>query len=103
MTNKKFYQQTFSQLSSSAEIRWEEMERKSVKKNRGKRFLVPAAVLCLLAGFSTVAVANGWFGLRDLELSEEVTVTQPDGMEATVTVPTGLISLQGYHESPEKR
>ena len=68
----------------------------------GKRLLVPAAVLCLLAAFSTVAVANGWFGLRDLELSEEVTVTQPDGTETTVTVPTGLISLQGYNESPEK-
>ena len=102
MTNKEFYQETFSQVHSSRWILWEEMERKRTKKRFGKRMVVLAAVICLLAGFSTVAVANGWFGLRDLELSEEVTVTQPDGMEATVTVPTGLISLQGYHESPEK-
>ena len=95
MTNKEVYQTTFSQISSSSEIRWEEMKQKSRKKRMGKRLLVPAAVLCLLAAFSTVAVANGWFGLRDLELSEEVTVTQPDGTETTVTVPTGLISLQG--------
>lgn len=102
MTNKEFYQETFSQLTSSSEIRWEELQWKSRRIPMGKRLLVPAAVVCLLAVFSTVAVANGWFGLRDLELSEEVTVTQPDGTETTVTVPTGLISLQGYNESPEK-
>lgn len=103
MTNKDFYQETFSKLSSSSEIRWEEMEKKCIKRKMGKRILVPAAVLCLLAVFSTAAVANGWFGLRDLELQEEVTVTEPDGTETVVTVPTGTISLQGYSETPEKQ
>lgn len=103
MTNKEFYQETFSQLTSSSEIRWEELQWKSRRIPMGKRLLVPAAVVCLLAVFSTVAVANGWFGLRDLELQEEVTVTEPDGTETTVTVPTGTISLQGFGETPEKQ
>ena len=103
MTNKEFYQETFSQVTSSYEIRWEELQRKSRRKPMGKRLLVPAAVVCLLAVFSTVAVANGWFGLRDLELQEEVTVTEPNGTETVVTVPTGAISLQGFGETPEKQ
>lgn len=102
MTNKEFYQETFSQVTSSYEIRWEELQRKSRRKPMGKRLLVPAAVVCLLAVFSTVAVANSWFGLRDLELKEDVTVTEPDGTESMVTLPTGSISLQGYSETPEK-
>lgn len=103
MTNKKFYQETFSQLSSSVEIRWKDMERKKQRRGFGKKPLVLAAVLCLLAVFSTAAVANDWFGLRDLELSEEMTVTQSDGTETVVAVPTGIISLQGYNDTPESR
>lgn len=103
MTNKEFYRKTFSQISSSSEIRWEELEQKHQNRIIGKRFSVAAAVVCFLAAFSTAAVATGWFGLRDLELQEEVTVTEPDGTETTVSVPTGAISLQGFAETPEKQ
>ena len=103
MTNKEFYQETFSQVRFSGEIRWEEMEQKKGKKVFGQKLLVLAAVLSLLAVFSTAAVANDWFGLRNLELSEEMTVTQSDGTETVVTVPTGIINLQGFSNTPEKQ
>jgi len=102
LTNKEFYKETFSQVRSSGEIRWEDYEKKAHGKTRGKRLLVLAAVIGMLAAISSVAVANDWFGLRNLELQEEVTVSEPDGTETVVEVPTGVISLQGYNESPEK-
>ena len=62
-----------------------------------------AAVVCLLAGISTVAAANGWFGLRELEFQESAEVSKPDGTVTEELVSTGLISLQGYSDTPEYR
>ena len=101
MSNRELYQSTFSQIHSASVIRWEDMERKSSRKI-GRKLLTLAAAVCLLAAFSAVAFAAGWFGLRDMELMEEITVQQPDGEEITHSVPTGLISLQGFGEMPEK-
>ena len=102
MTNKEFYQETFSQVQSSAEIRWEDIQKMKVHRRYPKRLFTLAAAVCLLAAFSAVAYAAGWFGLRDMELTEKVTESQPDGTEVTTEVPTGLISLQGFGEMPEK-
>ena len=68
-----------------------------------KKIAVLAAAICLLAGISTIAVANGWFGLRELEFQEPVKVIQPDGAVTEEMASTGLISLQGYHDTPEYR
>lgn len=105
MSNKTFYQETFSQVRPSGTVRWEDMEsmRPAGRPTNMKRIVILAAVICLLAGLSAVAVANDWLGLRNLELNGEVTVIQPDGTETTVTVPTGTISLQGYNDTPEKK
>lgn len=104
MTNKELYQATFSQVYSSVPICFEDMEKRYVQRwKTSRRVLFSAAVICLLAAFSTVAVANNWFGLRDLEIKEEITVTEPDGTETVVEVPTGTISLQGYSETPEQQ
>ena len=66
MKNKEFYQETFAQIRPAGEIRWEEMEKRRMGHPK-KKIAVLAAAICLLAGISTIAVANGWFGLRELE------------------------------------
>ena len=102
MTNKEFYKETFSQLYSSREIQWEDMKEMRTKRHYPRKLLAVAAAICLLTVFSAVAYANGWFGLREMELRETVTAPQPDGTEVTMEVPTGTISLQGFGEMPEK-
>ena len=103
MNNRTFYQETFSQVRSSTALRWEDMEKKQRKWRKPARRLAVAAVIALLAGISGVCYASVWFGLRDLELQDEVTVIESNGTETAVTVPTGMIRLQGYSETPEKQ
>ena len=103
MKNKKFYQETFGQIRPAGEIRWEEMEQRGAQRRLRGKIAVLAAVICLLAGISTVAAANGWFGLRELEFQESVEVSKPDGTVTEELVSTGLISLQGYSDTPEYR
>ena len=57
MSNRDFYQETFSQVHSSAHIRWEDFaqERKPRRNNPGRRLWLLAAVLALLAALSTPA------------------------------------------------
>ena len=104
MTNKELYQHTFSQTCSKLDIRLEDMEKRYVQRWKTlRRVLIFAAVICLLAAFSTAAVANDWFGLRRMELQQEIIVTEPDGTPVEVTVPSGTITLQGYMDMPESR
>jgi len=103
MKNKEFYQETFEQVHPVGEIRWEEMKWKPTRRRLKRKIAILAAVICLLVGVTTIAAAHGWFGLRELEFQEPVEVTQPDGEVAEEMVPTGLISLQGYHDTPEYR
>ena len=71
MSNKGFYQDTFSQVHSSADIQWEDMEAKRPKKRISNQLLVLAAVIALLAVLSTVAAATDLFGLRSWLLPEK--------------------------------
>ena len=69
MKNKELYQATFVQVHSSAEIRWEDMEMKAHRQRPlGRRMLMLAAVVGLIAVLSATAVAADWFGLRQLLL-----------------------------------
>lgn len=103
MKNKEFYQETFEQVRPAGKIRWEEMEQRGAQRRLRGKIAVLAAVVCLLAGISTVAAANGWFGLRELEFQESAEVRDPDGTVTEELVFTGLISLQGYSDTPEYR
>lgn len=101
MTNKEFYQDTFSQIHSSADIRWEDMSAKRRIHRPVKRLVVLAAAVCLLAG-TAAAVSQGWFGLRSLEFQERKDAPAAlASMEGGERIPTGMISLQGCAGSPE--
>lgn len=86
MTNKRFYQDTFSQVHSSTEIRWEEFAMKRSTKKPMRRLAILAAVIAAVAVFSTAAVAADLFGLRRMLMPVE---------------DSQVISLSGYQESPE--
>lgn len=114
MSNKKLYQDTFSQVRFKGEIDPARMAQPRKKAHVFRKTVLVAAAVCLLAG--TVAAAREWMTLRDLEI--RVPVTVPDGsgsasassshtaagsQSPAVTVPTGLISLAGYMDTPESR
>ena len=114
MNNKKLYQDTFSQVRFQGELDPAAMERSRKKPHVLRKAVLIAAAVCLLAG--TVAAAREWMTLRDLEI--RVPVTDPAGSgsaaassshtaagssSAAETVPTGLISLAGYMDTPESR
>lgn len=101
MMNKEFYQDTFSQVRSSVDIRWEDMRAKRRTHRLAKRLVVLAAVVCLLAG-TAAAVSQGWFGLGNLEFREGKDAPAASASaEGGESVPTGIISLQGCAGSPE--
>ena len=64
MSNREFYQDTFSQVRSSTEITWEDFQSMKKKKISARRVLALAAAVCLLALLSIAAAATGLFGLR---------------------------------------
>lgn len=105
MSNREFYQKTFSQVHSSADIRWEDMEAMRPKKRISKHLLVLAAAIALLAVLSTVAVASDLFGLRSWLLPKKQEITLPiDPETGTQEVQTAdMISLSGYMDTPEGR
>ena len=87
------------------------MEKKNQRSSAPK--LVPAlvAVIVVLAVFSAVSYASGWFGLRELVVQEEKELSAPvlplqETEEKPVPLPpvrADMISLSGYRESPESR
>lgn len=87
MTNKQFYQETFSQVHSSTELQWEEFAMKQKTRKSLRKLTVAAAVAAALAVVSVTAVAADLFGLRQLLL--------PGSAES--------ISLAGYQASPESQ
>ena len=106
MSNREFYQDTFSQVRSSTEIRWEDYRTMRRRKRNLRRVFTLAAALCALAVLSIAAAAPGFFGLRDILLSEKgsVSVTDGDG----VVVPgeyeqRDFVSLSGWQNTPESR
>lgn len=106
MSNREFYQDTFSQVRSSTEIRWEDFQSMKRRKNPAKRVLALAAAVCLLAVLSIAAAATGLFGLRDVLLPEKGSVYVTD--ENDVVVPgeyeyRDFVSLSGWQDTPESR
>ena len=105
MSNRKFYQETFSQVRGTAKISWEDFEMRKRRKSL-KWFVTLAASVALLAALSALAVAANFFGLRDVLLPEKhsVYVTDEDG----VVVPgerefKDFVSLSGWADTPESR
>lgn len=105
MSNKRLYQETFSQVHGSRDIRWEDYQ--AMKKGKSiKRLAMLAAVIALAAALSGLAVAANFFGLRDTLLPEKGSVYVTD--ENGVVVPgeyeyKDFISLSGYMDTPESQ
>lgn len=105
MTNREFYQETFSQVRGTGEIRWEDYAMR--KRGRSLKWLVTsAASVALLAALSALAVAANFFGLRDVLLPEQGRVHVTD--EQGVVVPGAFeykdfVSLSGLADTPESR
>ena len=105
MKNREFYQQTFSQIHSSVDIRWEDMESMRPKKRYLKKVMTAAAVICLLAALSTAALARDFLGLRSwlMPARQEVQMpVDPETGEREVRE-VDMISLAGYDDTPESR
>ena len=100
MSNRDFYQETFSQVHSSAHIRWEDFaqERKTRRNKPVRRLWLLAAVLALLAALSIGAVAAHLLGLQDLLLPQDQPV--PSGQPS---VQERQLSLSGYINTPESQ
>ena len=106
MNNRKLYQSTFSQVHSFTEIRWEDFQTMRRTKRSAKRFLMLAAVVCVLAALSAAAVATGFFGLREALLPEKGSVYATDGNG--IVIPgeyeqKDFVSLSGYQDTPESK
>ena len=105
MSNREFYQETFSQVWGSVEIRWEDYEMK--RRGKSLKWLVTlAAAVALLAALSALAVAANFFGLRDVLLPEKGSVYVTD--ENGVVIPgekefKDFVSLSGWGDTPESR
>ena len=100
MNNRELYQKTFSQVGSSSVILWEDMENQSRKKP-GRKLLTLVIAAVLVIGLSAAALAGEWFGLREMELREEILIKEQNGEETVVSRPSGVIGLQGFYDSPE--
>lgn len=100
MTNREFYQETFSQVHSSVPIRWEDFEqrRKPRRKKPVRRLWLLAAAVALLAALSAVTVAAHLMGLRDLVLPQGQSDPSPQQ-----SVQEDVLSLSGYLDTPESQ
>lgn len=105
MSNREFYQETFSQVRGTAEIRWEDYQ--EMRHGKTLKWIVTlAAAAGLLAALSALAVAANFFGLRDVLLPEKHSVDVVD--ENGVVVPgekelKDFVSLSGWQDTPESR
>lgn len=105
MSNREFYQETFSQVRGSKEIRWEDYE--MTRRGKSLKWLVTlAAAIALLAALSALAVAANFFGLRDVLLPEKGGVNATD--ENGVVIPgeyefKDFVSLSGWGDTPESK
>lgn len=106
MTNKEFYQKTFSQVHPSKDLQWEDFQNMRRNNRAVKRLVTIAAAVALLAAFSAVAVAADWFGLRNILLPEKGNVYVTDGNG--VVIPgvyeeKDFVSLSGLQDTPESQ
>lgn len=106
MSNKEFYQETFSQVHGHGTIRWEDFAHMKRKRHHSMRFLLAAAALCALTVLSAAAVAANLFGLRDLLLPQrqQVDVYDPEGFAVPGrSQAVDMIALSGWADTPESR
>lgn len=97
MTNREFYQKTFSQVHSTSTIRWEDFAQKArPKKRRPRRLWLLVAVVAVLATLSAGAVAANLLGVRDLLLPQPTAQSEKPA-------PADSLSLSGYITSPESQ
>ncbi len=105
MSNREFYQETFSQVQGGRKIRWEDYE--MARRGKSLKWLAAlAAAIALLAALSALAVAANFFGLRDVLLPEKGSVYVTD--ENGVVIPgekefKDFVSLSGWGDTPESR
>lgn len=105
MSNREFYQETFSQVRGTAEIRWEDYQ--EMRYGKPLKWIVTlAAAAGLLAALSALALAANFFGLRDVLLPEKHSVDVLD--ENGVVVPgekefKDFVSLSGWGDAPESK
>ena len=100
--SKQLYQETFAQVRSTQTISFDDMKAKTVRRQLPRKFLLVVAVVSLVTVVATATVVARWFSLQELALTDEPTVPQADGTEGTEPVATGMISLQGFGQMPEK-
>lgn len=106
MKNRELYQETFSQIHSSTELRWEDFQSMRKTGRIGRRLAVLAAVIGLLALLSAAAVATDFFGLRRVLLPQKGTVGTVDTQGVLIpgeTEQVDVISLSGFQNTPESR
>lgn len=108
MSNREFYQETFSQVHSSVNLRWEDFAQKQRprKKRHVRRLWLLAAVVALVAALSAVAVAAHLMGLRDLVLpdgQQEQATEESGGTLPSPTQAVNHLSLSGYLSNPESQ
>lgn len=107
MTNREFYQKTFSQVHSSSTIRWEDFEQKQKpRKKTVRRLWLLAAAVALLAVLSAGAVAANLLGVQDLLLPQQP--SEPVTGESGVSLPSpspqeNWLSLSGWIDTPESQ
>lgn len=106
MNNKKYYQDTFSQVHGSCKIRWEDFEHMKTKRRPIRGMMLLAAAAALLAALSITAAAFHFLGLWDALLPEKQPVTKLDPTGAAIPGETELvdtISLAGFADTPSSR
>ena len=98
MDEKRLYQETFSQLHSSAQISGEKFAVRKRPARVWKRTVILAAAVCALlcCGAAAAGVAY-WFNLKDMVLRDHT----PEEFTTNPPQETAVISLQGYSDSPE--
>ena len=97
MSNREFYQETFSQVHSSVNLRWEDFAQPRRKRSTRRLWLL-AAVIGLLILLSAGAVAAHLLGLRDLLLPQE-----QSALPSEQPVQENKLSLSGYINTPESQ
>ncbi len=104
MDERSLYRETFSHVRSSRTIRAEDFAARR-PRHLGRRALVLAAVIALLAALAITAAATGFFGLRQWLLPEgqEVRLPLEPGEEEQKVQTMDAISMSGYLDTPESR
>ncbi len=105
MSNQEFYQETFSQVRGTREIRWEDYVMNTRRKSL-KWLVTLAAAVAALAALSALAAATNFFGLRDVLLPEKGSVYVTDENGAVIPGEKefkDFVSLSGWGDTPESR